>query len=522
MKLIPFALLLSVLSAPVCGQASNTPIADARRSVSEEVRKFDEHVTTLANPFFEGRVPGSRGMEIAKEYMEYWFKQAGLTPGFHDKDGNPGQSWRQALPLGQTRKIMGQHLAIGDAAFTPETDFLALTYGGAGDVTAPVVFCGYGISRGPDGFNSFGAEEVDLKGKIAVVLRFEPMNDEGTSAWAESGWTWRAGYTGKIRSCARKFGAAAVVVVNPPGCADPRSKEIEGVKSNRKVAEVPIVLASCAVGEAIAKAAGKSMDELVTAARAGSGIMDLQTTLTVKAEVGVDALMAENVGALLPGRGKLKDELVVVGAHLDHLGMGYFGSRSGPGALHPGADDNASGCAAVIMIGERLVAHYKALPANADARSVLFVGWSAEESGLNGSRYYVNNPIVPIENHSLCINFDMIGRITKKRLRVAGAETGKGMGTWLKPLTDESDLVIVSGRSGGGSDHMSFMQKRVPVLFSIIADFHGDYHTPKDLSWKMNCVDAVKTVDLYEKITEKAATMPEKIEWAERGSRRSR
>src|SRR5690606_35567062 len=106
--------------------------------------------------------------------------------------------------------------------------------------------------------------------------------------------------------------------------------------------------------------------------------------------------------------------------------------------MHPGADDNASGSAAILMLADRLARDYEGLGEGASARSVLFMLFDAEESGLNGSRYYVNNPIREWDDHALMINFDMIGRITNNRLSVSGVHTAEGMEDWLSRLFEES------------------------------------------------------------------------------------
>ena len=147
----------------------------------------------------------------------------------------------------------------------------------------------------------------------------------------------------------------------------------------------------------LADPAGRTARQLRSIADEGAGLVALDGLATVRVAVEETPVVAENIAGIVPGRGALADEYIVIGAHLDHLGMGEFGSRTGPGKLHPGADDNASGSAGIILLAQKLSASYAALPADADARSILLMTFSAEESGLNGSRYYVEHPIVPID-----------------------------------------------------------------------------------------------------------------------------
>jgi len=158
----------------------------------------------------------------------------------------------------------------------------------------------------------------------------------------------------------------------------------------------------------------------------------------------------------------------------------------------------------VILLGESLKKAYDALPAETPLRTILFIGFSAEESGLNGSRHYVDNPIYPIKDTVLMMNFDMIGRILNDRLAVTSSAAAKGMTEWAKPMFDASGLVVVHnasrGGGGGGSDHASFMAVGVPILFAIIADFHGDYHTSRDVVGLIDRESSVKAIRLWHEL----------------------
>lgn len=515
MNRIPVLLLASVLAAGFA-VAQDAPIQAAKAKVSDEVRKFEEHVVTLANPFFQGRVPGTRGMEIAREYMEFWFKEYGLQPAFADESGNARKSWLQGFPLGGKMKVMSESLTVGGAALDAGSDYVAMNIGGSGASSADLVFCGYGIGRGPDGYTSL-PKDANLEGKIAVIFSHEPMDDGGQSKFATRPGRWSRHRLARFKArWLEGKKASAVIIINAPGAKGVDGSKLDRGTSSRPSRVIPVFHMTTEAGQKLVAGSGKSLMDLRRMADAGPCMVDLEARVHVAAEVKRDTMMAYNVGGLIPGAGALADQIVMVGAHLDHLGMGNFGSRDRQNAgkkLHPGADDNATGAAAVIMLAERLKKAYDAMPADAPRRTLVFVGWDAEESGLNGSAYYVNNPIAPIEKHALLINFDMIGRVTNKRLRLAGVTSGTGMEEWLTPIIEECPLTLLTqGRGSGGSDHMSFMRKRVPYLFSI-NDLHGDYHTPRDTSWKINCVDGVKVIDLYEKIMNKAAVIKEQPRW---------
>lgn len=512
-------LMALVLSGSALAQeAMDTGVKDYER----DLRVYTAHVSYLANDFMEGRVPGSKGMEIAREYAEHFLQVAGLEPAFATKETlangtvreTPFASYRQAFPLGGTLEVKSSALKanVGGESFNfeAERDYTVTGLGGSGDVTAKAVFVGYSIGEGPDGFTSY-PEGTDLTGKIAVMYRFEPMDDKGNSLWNEGeGWSNSAGFDGKLRAAFER-GATACVVINTPFANDERIERLDGFRSGSAGGDKPVIMVSPEAGKMLLDAAnGHDAKDLWKVSNEGGQLVDLGE-MTIKAELEREILNAENVGGIIRGKGKLADEWVVVGAHLDHIGMGYFGSRSGSGQLHPGADDNASGSAAILLLADLVNRSYATLSDGDDARSVLLMCFDAEESGLNGSRYYANNPIVPIEDHAVMINFDMIGRVLNDRLIVSGLETGEGMAEALEPILESTKLEIVKPQNmSGASDHTSFYTKGVPVLFSIIADFHADYHTPGDVYWKLNNEDTVHVAHMYHDIIMKLATMPER------------
>lgn len=173
----------------------------------------------------------------------------------------------------------------------------------------------------------------------------------------------------------------------------------------------------------------------------------------------------------------LKNEYIVLGAHYDHLGLGGPTSKSEKrGVVYHGADDNASGVAALLEIAEKLAANKTALK-----RSVIFMAFGAEEQGLLGSKHFVENPLVPLTQIKLMINMDMVGRLNaKKHIYVNGAGTFPGGKDFMKTLGKDLGLnPIVFKGSVGGSDHVSFYKKNVSVM-GMHTGGHQQYHTPED------------------------------------------
>lgn len=480
---------------------------------------FNDHITVLSSPWMGGRLPGTPGMEYARDYVIYWYKQAGLQPGMIDPDTGE-RSWKQPFRLGASTEFSGQELVIdgknGEVVFELGEDFELTSLGTDGTMNGEMVFVGYSIDDGTDGYQSF-EEDTDLTGKVAVMLRFEPMNEDGDSLWNETRWSRKSTFASKFNAV-KKRNPAGVILINPPGANDPRSGALMKGTS-RVIEDIPVFMITPDAGEKLAAACdpkGRSLLELRKAADAGTTIVPFGGSVAAGGVIEEIPSYAENVLGVLPGRGALKDEFVIIGGHLDHLGMGEFGSRRGSGNLHPGADDNASGAAALMMLGESLRKAYDEIPEDQPLRSIMFAAFDAEESGLNGSRFYADNPPHEIDDVALMINFDMIGRVNEQGLSVTGVDTGEGMRDWAQPFLDDSGLEVVlkEGMRGGGSDHASFYRKGIPILFAICADFHDDYHTPDDTADKIYRTSGVKTVKLFHELALDAAKRPEKFAFA--------
>ncbi|MDH4348709.1 MAG: M28 family peptidase, partial [Gemmatimonadota bacterium] len=205
---------------------------------------------------------------------------------------------------------------------------------------------------------------------------------------------------------------------------------------------------------------------------------------------GLGGAAARNVIGVLPGRDSgLRDEIVVVGAHYDHLGPGHFGALDSAGPVHNGADDNASGSSALIHIAKRLAA---APP----ARTVVFVAFSGEEGGLLGSANYVKQPVFPLAATYAMVNLDMVGRIKNNRLIVFGAGTASEFPALLDSLNAAAQFDLkASGDGWGPSDHASFYGAGKPVLH-VFTDLHEDYHRASD-DWGRIEVDGLERVANY-------------------------
>lgn len=545
-RLAWFAWLL--VAAPAFGLVGDT--GNVTPASAEELEKlaaeYRMHETTLANPFMEGRAPGTRGNRLAADYIQFNLERMGLQPAFSTEAKNDqgeatkAPTWRQeftappSLRPGDSVKLRKAEVAFHmnsnlgkstqlkvDADLEAGTDFNVIGYSGSGDVKGQVVFVGYGIADGKDGYTNF-PKDLDLHGKIAMVMRFEPLNPEGKSQWSDVGWTTNAALDGKFGECVDR-GAAGIIFVSPPGAADARGDRLEDMSLAGRPLKIPAVMVSREAADVMVKALDEKSRSLADlrhiADTDGTPIALSQGEAHIAVNLEKVPLLTDNVGAVLPGAGPLADQYIVIGSHYDHVGYGYFGSRegaAGKGKIHPGADDNASGSSGNLLVARRLRDAYAAMPADEPRRSVLFLWFSAEESGLNGSQHFVNHPSVPLDKIDLMLNMDMIGRLRpvdekdqRGKLEVGGVGTAEGLEQWTTPYWAQSGLSIKPTRIGASnSDHYSFQLKGVPNLF-FFTGLHAEYHSTKDTIDTINFAGAAQVADLVYRIALDAATRPE-------------
>ena len=214
-----------------------------------------------------------------------------------------------------------------------------------------------------------------------------------------------------------------------------------------------------------------------------------------------------NVVAVLPGRDPaLRDEYVVIGAHLDHLGRGTVGAldaRAGE-VIRNGADDNASGTAAVMELARLFVRR----PAK---RSIVFATFSGEELGLLGSQYFVEHPPVPLDRVSAMLNFDMVGRLTSEQLIVIGVGSAAEFPAIVDSANVAPKLQLRPVPEGmGGSDHASFLMRGVPALH-FFTGLHPDYHRATDDVEKVDFGGMARVVNMAERVAREIADRPAKL-----------
>lgn len=511
------------------GSNTDDQVRTLLESMGTDAIEWFQHVQTLSNPYFEGRAPGSRGSELAHEYVEFWLKKAGLDPAFPAKEGDESwTSYRQPWLLpGTSIEVRSAKVDLGSGPLERGESFEVLGSSGGGDVNVPLAFAGYGIEERPAGKDADGndaprytsfAEGADFTGRAVILLRYEPIGDDGKSLWSRARFSDQSPIAGKVAAVARR-NPAAIILVNPPGAVDGRTglESTDGSPFGRAL-KVPFIQLTQEQADTLLKSAdpeGRSLEALRKAADSGAlesfNLRD-DRRISIAVDVAKTGTPASNVGGVVRGKGALANEWVIVGAHLDHVGYGRIGaSPTNRGKLHPGADDNASGTAAMIILARRLNEWLRSDSSPDDARSILFMGFDAEESGLQGSKEYTRTPTLKLEQVQAMVNLDMVGRLRNEELSVSGVGSAEGFLDLIRPTIEASKLTVHADPSGRGpSDHASFYNAGVPVLF-IFTGSHGDYHKPTDHGFTVNPVGAVRVIDLADALTRQLATESKKL-----------
>ena len=451
---------------PVRSQASCPAVGDLVPPDFEGTTAM-QHIRYLADDRLEGREVGSVGARCAGDYIAAVFREIGLEPGGSDHD------FFQEFPVRKGTQIGPDNvLRIAERTYRLGTEWVPLGFSANGRVEAELVYDAYGFGETDETNDAGEASPTDLSGRIAVVEWGDPDAPHGVSLRADPHY--------KATAVARR-GAAGLLVLAPSGLSLPDSStEI------RTALSIPVIL----VG-------GDVVENVRELAQAESWVALTTDLSPVMAE-------ARNVVALLSGADpEHRDEIVIVGAHYDHLGMGGQGSLAPDArAVHNGADDNASGTAGILEIARAL----SESPIRPD-RGVLFIAFTGEEKGLWGSAHFVAYPTMDIGQAVAMLNFDMIGRMTGDALTVFGTGTAEEWNEVVEGVNGglAQPLAIAKVADGyGPSDHASFYGKGLPVLH-FFTNTHEDYHRPSD-DWPLIDAEGIdRVVDLATGIVQRLA-----------------
>ena len=479
--------------------------AVAFSQTSPEIRASDIklHLKFIASPELEGRASGTEGNRKAAAYIADWMSKDGLEPKGDNGTYFQPFDFVAAVRLGDSNfvQLTGSAFQAGAVPLKVNEDFRPLSLSSNGSVTGPLLFAGYGITAADQNYDDYAG--LDARGKVVVVLRYGPEGSDPHSPFAKY-----TSFRNKAR-IARDNGAAGIVFINGP--RDEQSDDLVKLAFDQsfETSGIPAVSMKREWIEKLLASRGMTLAALQDTMRASKkplsfpldGGMLLQTdVIRVKSKTA-------NIIGYLPGNDPaLRDQVLILGAHMDHLGYGGRGSGSlAPDtiAIHPGADDNGSGTSGLMEIMQWMGSRKETLK-----RSVLFIFFSGEELGLLGSAFYVTHPEIPLDRSVAMINMDMVGRLVDKNLTVYGTGTSPAWTPLLDRLDRDSIFALKTVPDGyGPSDQSEFYGKNMPVLF-FFTGIHSDYHRPSDTWDKINFEGEEKVVRFVANVAEAVDIMP--------------
>jgi hypothetical protein len=472
-----FAFVLGVFVA-VTSAAALAPEFEPDRLIT--------HIRFLSSDEMKGRDNGSPELERAADYIAAQFKEAGLQPGGQ----SDGTSWFQPFELqaglivGKDNRLTIGHdgrrvsLTIGTSYYplaaplndTPEKPSASLE-------NVPLVFAGYGLAVPSIGYDDYA--KVDVANKAVLIFSHEPQERDpssrlnGTRAMAQTTLQAKA-------AVARSHGARALFVVSDPTHqvdeapyglfkADPDTENLPIPVIRIRRDEMKPLIEAWGL-DALAKEIDRDLQPR-SRPLAGASVTYIEF-------LSRNRRVVRNVVGVLAGADPQKaKEAVVIGAHYDHVGLGgRLSVTPEVTEIHNGADDNASGTAAVIEMAKAAVAQRARFP-----RTLVFVAFAGEERGLLGSAHYTTTPPIPIASTVGMLNLDMVGRANGS-VDVSGLELSPSMEADLRAASDASGDQLRIRREGPGagrSDDSSFIARRVPAI-NFFTGFHTDYHRPGD------------------------------------------
>jgi len=402
-------------------------------------KRMERDLFFLSSDSLKGRLPGTLEADVARDFIVNRMFEYGLEPlGVKD--------YLQSFPVPEYAVVNYDMtgMLLGKKMLKGHVDFYPVAYSSNGDVTGKTIFIGYGIVNMEGMYDDYQGKNVE--GNIVVMNVSAPDGIHPHSAYA-------AYHSLSERiTLAKNKGASAVVLINPEETASDTPEFFKSIKSM----DLPVVFVRNSDWE-------KKL-----------------TKKSIKVTLKIDMKERNSVGYNVAGYiHNNKPQTVILGAHYDHIGMGLENSLyKGAPAIHNGADDNGSGTTMLMEMmgyyGTRKDTNYNYL--------ILF--FSAEESGLIGSKYYVAHPTLSLQSVAYMINFDMVGRLRENRFQLSGTGTAV---EWDAVLEESiHDLEIKKDPSGvGPSDHTSFYYKDLPVLH-FFTGTHEDYHKPSDDAGKVN------------------------------------
>ncbi len=492
--------------------------------------EFLRHVDYLCRDQLEGRLTGTPGAELATAYVASCFDQIGLAPAGDDGAYMQSFEFTSGVALGPTSA-----LTAGERTYRIERDWRPLAFSAAGTVPAsPVVVAGYGMvapaDEEQDIYDSY--VHLDVKDKWVLVFRFLP---EGISAKRRQ-YLFRHASLRYKAMVARDRGARGLIVVSGPNSSTKSQLVPMRFDGSVSGAGIAVVSVTDEVAQQWLDGSGKQrqlqlqLKDLQDRLDTGELVMGLELEgLQLAASIDIQQIKRRdrNVLGRLKAASQSSGQAIVVGAHIDHLGRGLSGAslalENEKEAIHYGADDNASGVAAMLQVAQ-LLARQKSQGQLDLRRDILFAAWSGEEMGLIGSNHFVKtfgDGVAASARHEgktsgpghvslypsivACLNMDMVGRLDK-RLILQGIGSSS---IWRREIERSNApvglAITLQDDAYLPTDATSFFMQGVPIL-SAFTGSHSDYHTPRDTPNKLNYQGMAQIAHLVARLTRSLAT----------------
>ncbi len=495
---------------------SNLPQSIYAQSAPSPRDRVDYDLKFLASDELEGREPGSKGIEMAADYIIDQFKQYGLKSGTEDgsyrqvftirMESFPNKEESHLTLSGPDDQTV--QLVIGENAQPQMT-------GGSGSAeSAELVFVGYGITA--DELNYLDYRDIDVNGKVVVMLRMEPQRNDPESVFDGSDNSKYAYIAQKITT-AKENGAAGMILVNDRHTAP--NKDQDQLALPDEFGRDGKNMAFYHVKRAVIDDVLSKSPLLAPNGEKLTSLKDIETRIdetleplsqpiagwkaSINTTISDRVVETSNIVGVIEGEGPKADETIVIGGHYDHLGYGGRGSAApGRHEIHNGADDNATGTAGVVELARRFGTNGKKPP-----RRLVFIAFSGEERGLLGAAHYTDKePLFPLESTVAMVNFDMIGRLRNDKLTVYGTGTAKAFDIACEAANLEDEPISLNKVPSpfAGSDHMKFVQKQIPVVF-LHTGLTNIYHTPEDDYETLNVDGTVRVIDYTERLIQNLA-----------------
>jgi hypothetical protein len=474
MKIIKVAILIAYIFCGTYAQEKNIKDEGVPGCTSITRNDLMETVRFLSSKECAGRLSGHKGYDTAAAYAVHKFGDLNIKPITPAGYFQPlTVEYNEILPPVRLR-LTG---FIPDKAKKYErdyklgTDFVCRGFSGSGNVTGQAIFCGYGLSQPKDGYDDYAG--VDVRGKIVIAFKPNPswrIND--TTGWSD-------GYPRDKARTAAKHGAVALIIVSPPNQPNPQKAIISVLEGKSEQDEkFPQLHAEIPMVDEWFEGSGytlSNVQSIIDSTRKPFSV-PLNTVLNVEVHSRYvkDQPTMNVIGWIEGSDPVLKDEYLVIGAHLDHCG-----NQAGE-VIAAGANDNASGSAAVLEMAEAF-----AKSGEKPKRSVIFVLFASEELGLYGSSWFVDHPPVPLEKIAAMMNLDCIGFGDS-------IQVGNGLSSpelWKIARMQDSlhiQQMVTRTWSGGGSDAGPFHGKGIPALYFVTTNSYDHLHLPSDTPETLN------------------------------------